>query len=231
MNFLKSIGIRLCVAFLLIGIVSTGAFSQSATTGSIAGFVKDQSGAAVPGVTVTASGANLIRAQSVVTGSDGSFQILNLPPGNYTVTASSSKGFAKYEQTGNVVNLSRTTTVDIKMQPATSQTEVTVSAQAAPVDVSSTATGSNVNSDQFNYFPTARTVQGLYNIAPAVTRSGLRDASGRDRDPSVAGSSGPENSYILDGVSTADPAFGRRRCEPPVRIRARSRNQDWRVQR
>jgi outer membrane receptor protein involved in Fe transport len=41
-----------------------------------------------------------------------------------------------------------------------------------------------------------------------VARSGLRDASGRDRDPSVAGSSGPENNYILDGVNTTDPAFG-----------------------
>ena len=51
-------------------------------------------------------------------------------------------------------------------------------------------------------------MQGLYNIAPTVTRSGLRDASGRDRDPSVGGSSGPENNYILDGVSTTDPAFG-----------------------
>ena len=36
----------------------------------------------------------------------------------------------------------------------------------------------------------------------------LRDASGRDRDPSVGGSSGPENNYILDGVNTTDPAFG-----------------------
>ena len=51
-------------------------------------------------------------------------------------------------------------------------------------------------------------MQGLYTIAPTVARSGLRDASGRDRDPSVAGSSGPENSYILDGVNTTDPAFG-----------------------
>jgi outer membrane receptor protein involved in Fe transport len=76
------------------------------------------------------------------------------------------------------------------------------------IDTESTAAGSNVNADQFLNFPTTRSVQGLYNIAPAVTRSGLRDASGRDRDPSVAGSSGPENNYILDGVSTADPAFG-----------------------
>ena len=41
-----------------------------------------------------------------------------------------------------------------------------------------------------------------------MTGSGLRDASGRERDPSVAGSSGPENNYILDGVNTSDPAFG-----------------------
>jgi outer membrane receptor protein involved in Fe transport len=51
-------------------------------------------------------------------------------------------------------------------------------------------------------------VQGLYTIAPTVVRSGLRDASGRERDPSVGGSSGPENNYILDGVNTTDPAFG-----------------------
>jgi Outer membrane receptor proteins, mostly Fe transport len=56
--------------------------------------------------------------------------------------------------------------------------------------------------------PTQRTVQSLYTIAPTVARSGLRDASGRDRDPSVGGSSGPENNYILDGVNTTDPAFG-----------------------
>ena len=51
-------------------------------------------------------------------------------------------------------------------------------------------------------------MQSLYSIAPSVTRSGLRDSSGRDRDPSVGGSSGPENNYILDGVNTTDPAFG-----------------------
>src|SRR5262249_9355736 len=65
-----------------------------------------------------------------------------------------------------------------------------------------------VSTEQFSNFPTQRTVQGLYTIAPTVTRSGLRDATGRDRDPSVAGSSGPENNYILDGVNTTDPAFG-----------------------
>src|SRR5260370_43408 len=72
----------------------------------------------------------------------------------------------------------------------------------------SATTGSNVSTEQFSNFPRQRTVQSLYSIAPTVARSGLRDASGRDRDPSVAGSSGPENNYILDGVNTTDTAFG-----------------------
>jgi outer membrane receptor protein involved in Fe transport len=93
------------------------------------------------------------------------------------------------------------------LQLATATASVTVTSGAA-VDTASNTGGSNVSSEQFSNFPTQRTVQSLYTIAPTVTRSGLRDATGRDRDPSVAGSSGPENNYILDGVNTTDPAFG-----------------------
>jgi hypothetical protein len=86
---------------------------------------------------------------------------------------------------------------------------VTVTAGAgAGIDVTQNTTGTNVSTEQFSNFPTQRTVQSLYTIAPTVTRSGLRDSSGRERDPSVAGSSGPENNYILDGVTVTDPAFG-----------------------
>src|SRR6185436_7551771 len=78
----------------------------------------------------------------------------------------------------------------------------------AGIDVTNNTSGSNVTSEQFSNFPTQRTVQGLYTIAPTVSPSGLKDASGRDRDPSVGGASGPENNYMLDGVNTTDPAFG-----------------------
>lgn len=60
---------------------------------------------------------------------------------------------------------------------------------------------SSVSTESYSNIPTSRTVQGLYNVAPTVARSGLRDATGRDRDPTVAGSSGPENNYIVDGTS------------------------------
>jgi outer membrane receptor protein involved in Fe transport len=207
MSSFRSNKIRLLLILFLLASLAQSAFSQSSTTGSIVGVVRDPSGAAVPGVTVTASGPNLIRPQSATSAGDGSYQILNLPPGRYLVTAPAIKGFAKYEQRDVDVNLGRSSAADITLQVSTTQTEISVSA-GAPVDVVTTTVGSNVSADQFSNFPTARTVQSLYNIAPTVTRSGLRDSSGRDRDPSVAGSSGPENNYILDGVNTSDPAFG-----------------------
>src|SRR5690349_23365587 len=184
-------------------------FAQTSTTGSIEGSVTDSTGASVPGVAVKVTSPNLISPRTVTTDDGGRYKILGLPPGRYTVSVEADKGFAKFERTDVEVNLSHTSSVEIQLQPAGAQASVTITDTAgAAVDVAGTTTGSNVSSDQFSNFPTQRTVQGLYTIAPTVTRSGLRDATGRDRDPSVAGASGPENNYILDGVNTTDPAFG-----------------------
>jgi outer membrane receptor protein involved in Fe transport len=163
----------------------------------------------VPGVTVNVKSPNSISAQSATTDDGGRFKILNLPPGRYSVEIEANKGFSKFEKTDVEVNLSRTASVEIQLQPQGAQANVTITdTSGAAVDVSANTTGTSVSTEQFSNLPTQRTVQSLYTIAPTVARSGLRDASGRDRDPSVAGSSGPENNYILDGVNTTDPAFG-----------------------
>jgi outer membrane receptor protein involved in Fe transport len=194
------------VAALSLALFATSAMAQSTTTGSVEGTVSDPNGAAVKGAAVTVTSPNLISPQTGTTDDNGRFQILNLPPGMYKISINAS-GFAKFEKGDVVVNLGRTSTADASLQLATATATVTVTGGAA-VDAAQNTTGSNVSTEQFSNFPTQRTVQGLYNIAPTVTRSGLRDAAGRDRDPSVAGSSGPENNYILDGVNTTDPAFG-----------------------
>jgi len=195
------------VAALSLALFTTSAFAQTSTTGSIEGIVTDPNGAAVKGATVTVTGATLISPQTATTGDEGRYRVLNLPPGDtYKVTVDAG-GFAKFESGNVAVNLGRTSSVDATLQLATAQASVTVTSGAA-VDTAANTSGSNVSSEQFSNFPTQRTVQSLYTIAPTVTRSGLRDATGRDRDPSVAGSSGPENNYILDGVNTTDPAFG-----------------------
>jgi len=206
-NVVKFFGLS---ALLMCFALFTGSvFAQSATTGSIEGVVTDANGAAVPGITVKAKSPNLISAQSATTDDSGHFKILNIPPGRYSVEIEAEKGFSKFEKTDVEVNLSRTSSVEIQLQPQGASANVTVTdTSGAAVDVSSNTAGTSVSTEQFSNLPTQRTVQSLYTIAPTVARSGLRDASGRDRDPSVGGSSGPENNYILDGVNTTDPAFG-----------------------
>jgi outer membrane receptor protein involved in Fe transport len=170
--------------------------------------VTDVNGAAVPGVSITATREGG-RSQTAISNDEGIYRIPQLEPGRYTVVVEAAKGFARFEQTEVEVNLGRTSNITVALRPAGATETVEVSASAgAAVDVTTTTSGTNVSTEQFSNFPTQRTIQSLYNIAPSVTRSGLKDASGRDRDPSVAGSSGPENNYILDGVSTTDPAFG-----------------------
>ncbi len=194
---------------LCLSLFTMSAFAQSSTTGSIEGTVTDPNGGLIQNATVTVSGTNLIRPQTATTNEEGRYQVLNLPPGRYTVVVGATGGFAETTKNDVEVNLSRTSSADVQVGVSGASANVTITDTAgASVDVSQNTSGTNVSTEQFSNFPTQRTVQSLYSIAPTVARSGLRDASGRDRDPSVAGSSGPENNYILDGVNTTDPAFG-----------------------
>jgi outer membrane receptor protein involved in Fe transport len=203
LKFLSLAALLTCFALF-----AGSAFGQTTTTGSIEGVVTDSTGAAVPGITVTATRQGG-RTASATTNDEGLFRIVNIEPGIYTVTVAAEKGFAAFEQANVPVSLSKTSTMSVQLRPQGAAETVTVTAGGgAAIDVTQNTTGTNISTDQFSNFPTQRTIQSLYTIAPTVTRSGLRDSSGRERDPSVAGSSGPENNYILDGVTVTDPAFG-----------------------
>src|ERR1051326_911064 len=136
--------IRVLLIFFLVAMLALNAFGQTRTTGSMEGAVKDPTGANVAGVTVTVTSPNLMRPQSAVTASDGSYSILNLPPGKYTLIVEEGKGFAKFEERNIDVSLGRTSAADVHLQLAKAQAEVTVVEGAAMIDVVQTATGSNV---------------------------------------------------------------------------------------
>jgi outer membrane receptor protein involved in Fe transport len=202
---IKFFALAIFAVFSLFFVTAT--IAQTSTTGNVEGTVSDANGAVVPNAAITLSGPNLIRAQTTTSDAQGNYRFASVPPGRYTVEVAATGGFAAYRQENVEVNLSRGSTVNITLGAAGAGAVVDVVA-GAEIDQSTNVTGSNISTEFFSNIPTSRTVQGLYTIAPTVARSGLRDASGRDRDPSVAGSSGPENSYILDGVNTTDPAFG-----------------------
>ncbi len=61
------------LSLMTLALLTTTAFPQTITTGSIAGTVTDPSGAAVPEITLTATSPNLIQPQSATTGRDGHY--------------------------------------------------------------------------------------------------------------------------------------------------------------
>src|SRR5438034_11442066 len=102
---------RTAVIAALAVCVSSAAFAQTGNSG-LAGVVHDASGGLLPGVTVEAASPALIeKVRTVVTGADGSYRILDLRPGVYSVTFSL-EGFRTIRREGIELPASFTATVN-----------------------------------------------------------------------------------------------------------------------
>src|SRR6185295_701823 len=141
---------------------------------------------------VEISSPNLQGTKTDVTDSKGMFRFSLLPPGTYGLTASLS-GFSPTKQGTIVVSLSRVVTLDVKMSSAVKE-QITVTAAAPVVDITSTTSGANVSSQTMQSLPLARNFIAAVQVAPGTST----DATG----PTVYGSSGAENQYIIDGLNT-----------------------------
>src|SRR5687768_17773104 len=90
------------------------AFAQTGD-GSIRGYVKDEQGAVLPGVTVTAQSPALLSPVTSVTDAGGYYRLLNLPPGTYAVTAELT-GFSSWRREGIIMRAGITFTVDVDLK-------------------------------------------------------------------------------------------------------------------
>src|SRR5260370_27505932 len=103
-------------------------------TGNITGTVKDSTGAAVSGATVTVSNADTdVVARKVTTRDSGLYVVTFLPIGHYTITVEKS-GFRKAATTGVQLNAHDELTVNVELQVGSTQQEVIVVASAPHVE-------------------------------------------------------------------------------------------------
>src|SRR5262245_16318530 len=108
------------------------ALAQS--TGSIAGTVRDATGAVLPGVTVeAASPAPIEKGRSAVTDEQGRYQVAELRPGTYSVTFAL-PGFSSVRREGIELTTGFTATVNVELRIGSLEETVTVSGATPVVD-------------------------------------------------------------------------------------------------
>ena len=190
--------VRVALMLAISALLVTGVgFAQTGQTGAIAGTVK-QAGTPLPGVTVEVRSAALQGVRDAVTDGGGNFRFTLLPPGSYTVTTTLS-GFSTITQKNVAVELNHTVTLEVALSPATSE-QITVTGAAPVVDVTSNVQGANITTETMRSLPLGRNFVAAAQVAPGTSS----DAQGT----TVYGSSGLENSYVIDGLNTTGISVG-----------------------
>jgi hypothetical protein len=177
---------------------------------AIVGVVKDQSGSVVPGVTVEATSPALIEGRrTATTGGNGEYRIVDLRPGDYTVTFTHG-GFRTVRRENITLGASFTITVDADLAVGQTTQEVTVSDAPPLVDVQNSLSQKEMNRATMDAIPTGRDPFAVGQIIPGVsTATPDVGGTGGMQQPTlqVHGSNGDDNVFVVDGMQIQHTGF------------------------
>ena len=196
-----SMGAQWHVIVSLVAFISSPAAGQGGDA-SIIGQVTDQSGAVLPGVTVTATGPALqVPSMTDVTNERGEYRLAPLPVGTYQVTYDLS-GFRPGQREAIRLTVGFTARVDVALGLATVAETVTVSGAAPVVDVTATSGASLFTKEVLDLTPTTRNgAMSLLTMAPGV-RSFIDIGGSQTEENSGAKAFGQSGQvyYTIEGV-------------------------------
>ena len=185
-----------------MGLLALPCVGAAQVLGTVAGTVKDPSGGVLPGVTVEVSSPALIeKVRSSVTDGSGQYRIINLPPGNYTVTFSLT-GFSTVRREGVEVSPNFTSNVDGELRVGAVQETITVTGESPIVDIQSSAQTRTMTDQAFKELPSGGSWIQMAALVPAVVASNM-DVGGVLGDQTGAMVSA-HGSRPADGVSMID---------------------------
>ena len=166
---------RWSILFACIVLVPAVAHAQA----TLSGLVRDTSGAILPGVTVEAASPVLIeKVRSAITDSSGRYQIIDLRPGEYTVTFTLS-GFAVVRSERVQLTGTATTTLNADLKVGALEETITVTGESPTVDLQTTTRQVVMDQEIVSAIPSSRTPFAVGVLIPGVTQSfGARDVGG-----------------------------------------------------
>jgi hypothetical protein len=202
----RSARVFVVAVFLSVG----AAFLWAQATAQITGSVKDQSGAVLPGVEITATQTATGAKRSAVTDETGSYILQNLPIGPYTIEAAL-PGFRTYVQTGIILQVGTTPTVNAVLEVGQVADEVEVKADAALVEARSSGVGNVIDNQRVLELPlNGRNPTELIFLAGAAVPTSDTSLNSGVRNYAtvviqVGGGMNGGLNYMLDGGTHDDP--------------------------
>ncbi|MDI3255750.1 MAG: TonB-dependent receptor [Bacillota bacterium] len=195
--------------------VTTAIAVGQTISGTITGTVRDSSGAVVPDatITVTNSAQNIV-VFSAKTNSTGEYTAPFVPVGTYTVSAEA-PGFKKADHSNLKLNVNQNLTVDIVLEPGSTQQTVNVSASALQVDLQSAQAQTVISGTQIRELPlTTRNYEQLVALMPGVSTGLASDqlyvgasnpvGTSNQINFSINGSRPTQNTWNIDGADNVD---------------------------
>jgi hypothetical protein len=190
---------RLLVVTALVLVPASAAIAQNT---AIIGEVTDETGGVLPGVTVeVASPALIEQIRTAFTDGEGLYRIIELRPGDYTVTFSL-PGFSTVIREGVALTTGFIANIDAEMVVGGIEETILVSGATPVVDVQQVMSRRVVTKDVIAALPSARNFQTLAVTIPAVSLSGGMRQVGVD----VGGSLGDQSSNMMIHGSTRGDA-------------------------
>ena len=200
--------VALLLGLALFGLVSIALAQES---GQIAGLVRDQSGALVPGVKVTITETGTSLARSITTGTDGEYLFPNLRPTTYIVSAEAS-GFRAFRQSDVTLQANQSLTINIGMEVGAVTETIDVSGHVVQVDTSTSTLSEVVDQARIVELPlNGRDAAKLSTLVAGTVMISTSTETGKGIPGnfylSANGSGTGQVSYRLDGNTNTDFYF------------------------
>jgi hypothetical protein len=201
-TYLMKVGWCVVVAGVLL--TGAGVYAQTGTS-ALQGTVADEQGGAVPGATVVITGRATGLTRETVTGGNGSYQFVSLPPGEYDLRAELA-GFKVTSIEGIRLGVETTQRVDVTLEIGGLEDTVQVVAEAPALNTTNASLGNVISEAQIKALPLeARNPVGLLSLQSGVVYVPKADTNTVDpRFGSVSGARADQGNVTLDGIDVND---------------------------
>jgi hypothetical protein len=177
--------------------------------GSVTGNVSDQSGAVVPGASITITNQGTGQVREAMTNEDGSYTITNVLPGLYDLKVTK-QGFTTYTETGLTITANNILRSDPKLKIGNVSEVVSVTANTTQLQTESASVKSEISSKEIQALPISnyRNYQSLLNLVPGTTPAAFQNANTdspeRSLTTNVNGTARNNNNTRLDGAQSVN---------------------------